>query len=615
MFIRASGGLLASLMAFSQLPTHEVSASVSVTVDLAADGTTISPCIYGINDWQRDSVTAAMNCTLERMGGNRLTGYNWETNASNAGSDYLHHSDNMLVSSVSSALQRIPGEAVMLSVDHARSLGHDSLVTLQLAGYVAADTNGTVTEAQVAPSSRWKQVKITKGSSLSLSPDTTDAYVYLDEQVNYLIAKYGKSDAGGVSAYSMDNEPGLWPSTHARLHPSTPTVSEIVSQNAAAAEMVKQLDSSALIFGPALYGWNAYESFQDAPDWTASLDNQYGWFISYYLSQMKTRSDTAGRRLLDALDIHYYPEATGANDGGTQVRITTNDDNSAGVVAARLQAPRSLWDDSYTENSWIATWKTQGPLKLLSRLQTSIDAYYPGTGIAVTEYDFGGHYNYSGGIAQADVLGIYGKYGVYTACYWGDAVGYIPTAFRLYRNYDGSNSTFGDLSLTATNSDTVNYSAYAAKDAATGSLHLILLNKTASAQMATVTLANAGGCYENASVYGFDEANGAKIISYDSVAGLEDGSFSYTLPAHSALHFVMASVAPVSPLEIETVDASTIRIRFMTDAGTNYQLQSSTDLRTWSSLPTVYQGDGKVHSVTQSMPSVQTFWRLVDVSN
>lgn len=613
-FISSSGGLLAALTALSLFPGHGVMAAVSVSVDLSADGTTISPFIYGFNDWQRDSVTASMNFSLERMGGNRTTGYNWENNASNAGSDYIHHSDNYLVNSVSASLQNVPGEAVILSVDHARSLGHDSLVTLQLAGYVAADKNGTVTEAQAAPSSRWKQVKITKGSTLSTSPDTLDDYVYLDEQVNFLISKYGKADAGGVTAYSMDNEPALWSSTHARLHPSAASVSEIISQNAAAAEMVKKLDASAQVYGPALYGWKAYETFQDATDWTTSLDNTYEWFVSYYLSQMKARADSVGFRLLDVLDVHYYPEATGINDSGEETRITTNEDNSAGVVDARLQAPRSLWDETYTETSWISTWMTKGPLKLLPRLQSSIDTYYPGTGIGITEYDFGGHYNYSGGIAMADVLGIFGKYGVYAACYWGEAVGYIPPAFRLYRNYDGENSTFGDISLPATNSDAVNYSAYASKDADTGSLHLILINKTASVQSATVTLANADGRYENASVYGFDETNSSKIVTYDTVTGIEDGSFSYNLPAHSALHFVMAGNTPATPLEIETVDASNLRIRFKTHAGSSYRLQSSTDLKAWSDFGEVYQGDDNVHSLTLTMPAAKTFWRLVTVS-
>jgi hypothetical protein len=36
------------------------------------------------------------NLTLSRSGGNRMTAYNWETNASNAGSDYYNENDSFL---------------------------------------------------------------------------------------------------------------------------------------------------------------------------------------------------------------------------------------------------------------------------------------------------------------------------------------------------------------------------------------------------------------------------------------------------------------------------------------------------------------------------------------
>ena len=44
---------------------------------------------------------------------------------------------------------------------------------------------------------------------MSTTPDLTDDYVYLDEEVNALVGKYGSADSGGIFAYEMDNEPGL----------------------------------------------------------------------------------------------------------------------------------------------------------------------------------------------------------------------------------------------------------------------------------------------------------------------------------------------------------------------------------------------------------------------
>ncbi|MFA5258330.1 MAG: glycoside hydrolase family 44 protein, partial [Opitutales bacterium] len=478
------------------LPSAEAVADGGATfaIDLSASPTAISPLVYGLNDWARNDITASLSYTLERLGGNRMTGYNWETNASNAGNDWYDSSDTYLVSDFPAAERSIPGIVVTKFVDHARAGNHPAITTLQLAGYVAADTDGTVTEEQTAPSSRWKQVRIVKDGPLSTTPDTTDAYVDLDEQVNFLIQKYGTAANGGVFAYSMDNEPALWSSTHSRIHPSAATVAEILQTTTAAAGMVKNLDPSALVFGPALYGWNAFTSFQDAPDWEA-LSGTYNWFISAYLDGMKTSADLAGKRLLDVLDLHYYPEAQGLNDNSESIRIVDNNDNSAGVTEARLQAPRSLWDSSYTETSWITQYATLGPINMLPRVNASINEYYPGTKLSITEYDFGGHQNFSGTLAEADVLGIFGRDGVFAACFWGDVIdgaepNFIAPAFQLYRNFDGRDrdSSFGDQSIPASNPDPASYSCYASIDSATGDIHVIVINKTASAQPATISL-------------------------------------------------------------------------------------------------------------------------------
>ncbi len=78
---------------------------------------------------------------------------------------------------------------------------------------------------------------------------------------------------------------------------------------------------------------------------------------------------------------------------------------------------------------------------------------YPGTKLGMTEYNFGVGDHISGGLAQIDALGVFGREGMYLANYWGDGAGngklppYIATAFKLYRNYDGKGGTFGDTAV------------------------------------------------------------------------------------------------------------------------------------------------------------------------
>jgi hypothetical protein len=70
---------------------------VFFTVDSTTNAHAISPYIYGTNDSTLPAATKGL--ALSRVGGNRLTAYNWETNASNAGSDYKYSSDNYLSTS------------------------------------------------------------------------------------------------------------------------------------------------------------------------------------------------------------------------------------------------------------------------------------------------------------------------------------------------------------------------------------------------------------------------------------------------------------------------------------------------------------------------------------
>ena len=79
------------------------------------------------------------------------------------------------------------------------------------------------------------------------------------------------------------------------------------------------------------------------------------------------------------------------------------------------------------------------------------------------------------------VLGTFAANNVYFASLWGDITGYIASAYRLYRNYDGNGGTFGNISIRAASSDNVNSSVHAAIPAAGASaLHIIALNRNSN---------------------------------------------------------------------------------------------------------------------------------------
>ncbi len=495
--------------------------SVNITIDTSKDRKPISPYIYGVNS---ELMNKDVSATAIRAGGNRFSAYNWETNASNAGSDWRHNSDNYFQQSLPDELQNSPGGVAINLLNKCKEKNDAySLMTLQMAGYASADMNGEVTKDQAAPSDRWNKVEPVKGSELSMTPDLDDKTVYMDEFVNYLVNTCGDSQNGGIRGYSLDNEPALWQWTHERIHPEQTTCQEIVDKSVTLSKAVKEIDPSAEIFGPALFGYGAFTNFAGAPDWNEiKADNpDYRWFIDYYLDEMKKAEEQNGTRLLDVLDIHYYTEAKG-ECGERSCSHYTNEV----CVEARLNSTRSLWEEGYKENSWIVDTGAEF-FPLLPNLKQSVDTYYPGTKLAVTEYDFGGSYDICGGIAEADALGLFAKYDVYLATLFAGEADYQCAAIDLYTNYDGQGSGFGDT-LVYCETDNVELStAYAAVNDGNDDMITLVVSNKSYKNRTTANINISGGEYGYVHLYGlnsfapqvFDmtDSNPAITISGDTI--------------------------------------------------------------------------------------------------
>jgi len=107
--------------------------TVTFSIDSSQDVHPISRFIYGMNGW--DPSGRPKNLTLSRSGGNRMTAYNWENNASNAGSDYMYQNDGYLGGGST------PGGAVLPTLQNAYDHNAAALITVPINGYVAADKN------------------------------------------------------------------------------------------------------------------------------------------------------------------------------------------------------------------------------------------------------------------------------------------------------------------------------------------------------------------------------------------------------------------------------------------------------------------------------------------
>jgi len=376
----------------------------------------------------------------------------------------------------------------------------------------------------------------------------------MDEFVNFLVSRYGYAgDPNGVKFYCLDNEPDIWSNgaqgaTHPEVHPPQAGCAEYKDKSVALSIAVKNVDPNAQMLGPVSYGFSGYQTFQGAPDWKAPLSTGYSWFLTYYLDKMRVASNTAGKRLLDALDLHWYPEAMDSAPFNSGNRILNNVSTTQ-MYNARMQAPRTLWDTSYVgtngENSWINEW-CSSYLPLIPRLKNDIKTYYPDTNLTFTEYAYGPDgtsQHWSTGIATADVLGIFGKYGVYLATYWGGG-NYVDAAVKIYRNYNGAHSTFGDMNVVASMSDKVNSSIYASVfNGYTCEMHMVVINKNIDSNITGTFNITSSRTFTSGRVWKFDN-NSYNIAETTAISSITGNSFTYTIPATSVCHMVLQADPP-----------------------------------------------------------------------
>ena len=254
------------------------------------------------------------------------------------------------------------------------------------------------------------------------------------------------------------------------------------------AAAIKAADPAAQTLGPVVMGWTYYwHSPYDGQrqDWANPDDrNAHGGtpLVPWYLQQMQAYEQAHGMRILDFLDLHYYPPAAG---------VALAAAGNAATQALRLRSTRSLWDPTYVDESWIAAAGPEGGIvKLIPRMREWVDANYPGTKLAITEYNWGALEHINGALAQADVLGIFGREGLDLATLWSPPAVHPAGRLRLpyYRNYNGSGGRFGETSVEAVSSAQDRLAIYAAEEAATGALTLVVINKTAGSLSAPLTL-------------------------------------------------------------------------------------------------------------------------------
>ncbi len=499
----------------------------------------ISPWIYGVNSAAQ--IPNLPNVTLNRLGGNRWTAYNWTTNASNAGSDFNFQSDNFLSSST------VPGEAVRPTIASDIAGGMATLMTVQLQGLVSADEKGPVSTTNPPDLTRFDTV-VDKKSTVSSAPFTTmpltTGPVFMDEFAWAMDQKFPSVGIfGGTTStptfVDLDNEPELWNSTHLEVQGATRITSDsYIAKTITLAKALKDQFPNMVIFGPVHYGFLGFYNWQVETGLNATPTGA-NWFTDKYLQAIASASATYGRPLVDVYDFHWYPEDYDANS----LRVTSM--TSANLTDAQMQlvvqAPRNLWDPTFTDpgnsNAWINGVLGNSPTQILPRLKAKIASEFPSMKLSISEYEAGGFNNIAGTVAEADELGVFATQGVFAAMFWppGGTFDYSMAGIRAYRNFDGSNSNFGDTLLQSTSSNVQNVTVYASKDSKNpGRVVLVAINRASSPQITAINGAPLSG---TAHMYQITAATAQGQSPITPIAigqtAVSGSSLTLTLPAYS----------------------------------------------------------------------------------
>ena len=512
--------LMVGLMAFCFLgasgPTtrnvrqRTASAGPGLSINAALGSYSINPDIYGACDGKNANAAFARESSLPlcRWGGDSTTRYNWQVNATNVALDFWFLGGGSKTAT--------PGATVDAFIDQNNAVGARSLITIPMIpsieksnanlcsysikkyGYANVggwgafwfDFNGQGKNG-VDKNYDCADGITTQGHHIFTGNDphdtSTDNSPALQQAwVQHLVQRYGPSSQSHI-LYELDNEPSNWGYMDRDVFNHRPTYAELIAATEQYAPAIKQADPTAQIAGPNDLGFAWNPDAGGTPN------------MIQYLQAMRQYEQQHGQRILDIFSEHYP------------------DGNSVDVV-------RKL-----------------------------VDQYYPGTQIGFDEWNlFPKSDPLGGALATADELGVFARDRVAEAAYWGldDPTKPNAYAFRMYRNYDGQGSRFGDTYLTSTSTDTTQLAIYGARRSTDGALTVMIINKTGSDLTSSVALT---GFTPGSSAHMYQYSTAApKAIVHQPDLAVSPSGFSATYPAYSITLVAIPAVATATTTGVPT---------------------------------------------------------------
>lgn len=488
---------------------------VTARIDLKSERP-ISPFIYGVAHDRSNAV--AMGASIIRYGGNPATTVNWKHGFWSSGGDWFFVNNG----------EDTPPEKGLNNFLDDKKVGIESYITIPIMGRVAKDGKSFAFDINKYPDQTywvgkfrsgdkyenagngWQYVRDENGElivekdkdgnpkkdgkgnlvykcrELQADPDDTSVEMSPEEQtemLSFMINQkgYGTADKGGLKFMCLDNEQMLWHGTHRGMRQKPCSFDELWDRTKTYASLLKKIDPKIKIAGPALFGWTAY--FYSGLDMQLVGKGEGTWenppdFVKHgrvplarwYMMNLARHERETGVRLVDILDWHFYPQKNFGND-----RKGMED---------RVQETRVMWDPAFDDRTWMGNEvKPRGVLRIIPMMKEWIAECNPGMQTSIGEYNFGGDGDVSGGVMQAELLGVFAREGLDFGFYWccPNAKSSHFYAFRMFRNPDGKYTAFGNMYLNSNCSAPYDISVHAARDTKNNKLTFIVINKRCEA--------------------------------------------------------------------------------------------------------------------------------------
>jgi hypothetical protein len=525
---------LATQPVLAQRVVAEANPAITINVDAAVNRYPIDPRIYGVA-WAPNTATLTdLGATMNRWGGNAMSRYNWAFSTANRCKDYYFENIPDNVSSGDGSNGKSADDFIAFT----KAAGAEPVMTIPMMGLLPKDRSircgYLISKYGPQDDADWEwrpDCGNGKRGDMRMryenDPADTAALYPSSHQIDWiehLKTTWGTASNNGVRYYSLDNEPSLWSADHWDVHPDGSTYDEVWAKMAEYGAGIRAADPDAVITGLEEWGWSGY--------FISGVDHENGWpyqdridhggvnYVEWLLQQAAAYEAANGVRILDVAALHFYPQSG-----------EFSNDTSTAQQERRNRSTRSLWDPNYVDESWIKD-SEGGIVKLIPRLKEWVANNYPGTQTGITEYNWGAEGHINGGTAQADILGIFGRERLDVGVRWTTPAAQSPAykAFKMYRNYDGNQSRFGNLTVSTSVPDPDQVSAFASLRTSDRKMTVMIVAKTLTGSTpVTVNLANylPSGAAQR---WQLDSANAIAQLANITPAG---SSLTLTVPAQS----------------------------------------------------------------------------------